>query len=95
MRGNINLSVGSFVVSTTEHKGHDVEFWAEAATNKIVNVSSNCHPVIAEQAEAFKQSVYATILHYMKEAIKSDKTTLSATLDKQGHNDMAEIIRRL
>ena len=28
-------------VSTTEHKGHDVEFWAEKATNRIVSVGSN------------------------------------------------------
>ena len=95
MSGNINLSVGSFVVSTTEHKGHDAEFWAEAATNKIVNVSSNCHPVIAEQAEAFKQSVYATILHYMKEAIKSDRTTVYNALKEAGHVELAEMIRRL
>jgi hypothetical protein len=31
----------------------------------------------------------------MKEAIKSDRTTLIAELLKQGHEDMAEILRRV
>tara|TARA_R100000426_G_scaffold50154_2_gene36827 strand:- start:935 stop:1090 length:156 start_codon:yes stop_codon:yes gene_type:complete len=51
--------------------------------------------LIAQQAEAFKESVSNVILFYMKEAIKSDRTTLIAQLEQQGHQDMAEILRRL
>jgi len=35
------------------------------------------------------------IAYYMREAIKSDRTTLINELNRQGHGDMAEIIRRL
>jgi hypothetical protein len=31
----------------------------------------------------------------MKQAVRSDRTTLAAQLGKQGHEDMAAIIRRL
>jgi hypothetical protein len=31
----------------------------------------------------------------MKQAVKSDRTTLAAEFSKQGHQEMAEIIRRL
>jgi len=89
------LEIGNVLVATTQEKGHDPEFWAKAAANRIVSVGGNCHPLIAQQAEAFKQSVEATAVFYIKEAIKSDRTTLIAELEKQGHADMANIIRSL
>ena len=89
------LEVGSVVVATTQNKGHDPEFWAKAASDRIVSVGGNCHPLIAQQAEAFKQSVETTVSFYIKEAIKSDRTTLIAELERQGHADMASIIRSL
>jgi hypothetical protein len=90
-----SLDVGSVLVATTQDKGHDPEFWAKAAADRIVSVGGNCHPLIAQQAEAFKESVQATAVFYIKEAIKSDRTTLIAELEKQGHADMANIIRSL
>ena len=90
-----SLEVGSVVVATTQDKGHDPEFWAKAAADRIVSVGGNCHPLIAQQAEAFKKSVEATVAFYIKEAIKSDRTTLIAELERQGHADMANIIRSL
>ena len=89
------LEVGNVLVATTQDKGHDPEFWAKAAADRIVSVGGNCHPLIAQQAEAFKESAQATAVFYIKEAIKSDRTTLIAELEKQGHADMANIIRSL
>ena len=89
------IEVGNVFVATTENKGHDPEFWAQAAAGRIVSVGGSCHPVIAQQAEAFKEAVRATALHYIKEAIKSDRTTLIAELERQGHKDMADILRSL
>ena len=82
-------------VTTTQDKGHDPEFWAKVVSDRIVSVGGNCHPLIAQQAEAFKQSVETTVSFYIKEAIKSDRTTLIAELERQGHGDMANIIRSL
>ena len=89
------MEVGNVLVVTTEHKGHDPEFWAETIADRVVSVGGNCHPLIAQQAEAFKEAVRATALYYIKEAIKSDRTTLTAEFECQGHKDMADIIRRL
>ena len=89
------LEVGSVVVANTKDKGHDPEFWAKVVSDRIVSIGGNCHPLIAQQAEAFKQSVETTVSFYIKEAIKSDRTTLIAELERQGHADMASIIRSL
>ena len=89
------LQIGKFNVVTTTNGGHDPEFWAETIADRVVSVGGNCHPLIAQQAEAFKEAVRATALYYIKEAIKSDRTTLTAEFERQGHKDMADIIRRL
>tara|TARA_R100001369_G_scaffold91485_1_gene132916 strand:- start:747 stop:1040 length:294 start_codon:yes stop_codon:yes gene_type:complete len=82
-------------VKTETNKGHDPEFWAEKATNRIVSVGSQSHPAIRDQAEAFKKQVYAVVLSCIKESIKSDRSTLAGLLGKNQQKDMADIIRRL
>jgi hypothetical protein len=88
-------AVGSFMVRTTQERGFSVEEIAEDLLNKLIFISSEAHPVIRDQAEAFKHQIRPAIIHYMKQAVRSDRTTLAAEFSKQGHHDMAEIIRRL
>ena len=95
MSNSVTLSLGAFEVVTTSNKGHDPEFWADMATQRIVSVGGECHPIIKEQAEAFKLQVFNTVKYYMEEAIKSDRTTLVGLLNQNQQKDMAEIIRRL
>ena len=92
---NPQFEIGTVSVATTDYGGHSPDYWAERATNRIVSVGGNCHPVIAEQAEAFKEMGQTLVCLYMKEAIKSDRTTLIAELEKQGQPEMANILRRL
>jgi len=88
-------TIGSFMVRTTQERGFTVEEIAEDLLNKLLFISSEAHPAIREQAEAFKHQIRPAIIHYMKQAVRSDRTTLAAEFSKQGHLDMAEIIRRL
>ena len=90
-----SFEVGKVDVTTTQNMGHDSDFWAEQATKRIVSIGGNCHPIIDQQAEAFKEAVLQQISYYMKEAIKSDRTTLIAELENQGQQEMANILRRL
>ena len=73
-----DIEIGTVGVATTQNIGHDPDFWAEQATKKIVSIGGNCHPLIAQQAEAFREAVLQQISYYMKEAIKSVRTTLIA-----------------
>ncbi len=90
-----SMEVGNVLVTTTKNKGHSIEFWADSAANRIVSVGGNCHPLIAQQAEAFKEDVKKVVAFYLAEAVKSNRTTLIAELENQGHQDMADILRRL
>ena len=84
---------GTVSVVTTDNHGLPVEHWADRASDTIISVGQQIHPVIAEQANAFKDTIRHVILHYMKEAVKSDRTTLIASLEKAGQQDMAKRLR--
>jgi hypothetical protein len=91
----IGFKLGQVMVSTTENRGHDVEFWATETTKKIVGISAEADPHIRQQAEAFRNQVYTLIYLGMKSAIASDRVTLQGTLVSQGHEDLAKVIREL
>jgi hypothetical protein len=83
------------LVFTTTDRGHSPEEMAEMALNKIMLVSENAPPVIREQAYAHRQRLKDVLVFYMNRMCQSERTTIWALMKKQGHEDMAEIIRRL
>ena len=87
--------VGKVDVHATEGKGHDPEFWAERATKKICDISENAPDHVRQQALAFQDYIYKVILESMKNAIISDRTTLINLFVKQGHQDIADILRKM
>lgn len=84
---------GTVNVVTTSNQGLPVEHWADRASDTIISVGQQSHPVIAEQANAFKDTIRHVVLHYMKEAVKSDRTTLIASLEAAGQKELANLLR--
>ena len=91
----VDSSIGDVVVKTTENRGLTAEELAERAVELIVSVSSSVDPIVRQQAEAFKNRIYHVVLGIIKQAIKSDRTTLMNEFIQQGHPDIADILRRL
>jgi len=91
----VDSSIGEVVVKTTENRGLSPEELAERAVEQIVSVSDSVDPIVRQQAEAFKNRIYHVVLGIIKQAIKSDRTTLVNEFIQQGHPDIADILRRL
>ena len=89
------IAIGDLGVKTTQNRGHTPEEVAEMATDKIISISDNADPMVQAQARAYKDAIENVVLLYMKQAIVSDRSTVAGLLDKQGHEEMAKIIRRL
>ena len=87
--------IGDVAVSTTNNRGLSPEELAQRATDRIVTVSSEAEPIVRQQAEAFKSRIYHVVLGIINQAIKSDRTTLCGEFVRQGHTDVANILRRL
>jgi|TARA_Y100000996_G_C22242463_1_gene528277 hypothetical protein len=92
---DVSSSLGKVGVQTTENKGLSPEYWTERIMERLVAVSDNADPMVKAQAEAFKETIQKVVLLYMKQAILSDRATVAGLLEKQGHKEMADIIRRL
>ena len=87
--------IGNALVFTTDNRGHSAEQMAEMALNKIMTVSDTAPPVIREQAYAHRERLKEVLVFYMNRMCQSERTTIWALMKQQGHDDMAEIIRRL
>ncbi len=87
--------IGNVTVMTSDNGGHSPEQIADLALNKIMMVSENAPPVIRDQAIAHREKLREILIYYMNKMAQSERTTLWALFNKQGHGDMAEIIRRL
>lgn len=84
--------VGTVQVQTTSNRGATPEEIAERAVSKIVYVGQSSHPVIREQAEAFKKQVHDVVLFYLKEAVASDRVTQAAKLREAGHPELVGLL---
>ncbi len=91
----VKSNMGDVVVKTTEYRGLSPEELAERAVEQIVGISSSVDPIVRQQAEAFKSRIYHMVLGIIKQAVKSDRTTLVNEFIQQGHSDVADILRRL
>ena len=87
--------LGNITVDTHQHRGHPPEYWAEKATERLCGISENAAPHIKQQAEAFRLSIYNTILYYIKQSINSERCTMKNILAKQGHDDLAKILTEI
>ena len=82
-------------VITPQNRGQTPEEVAERCVNKIVGISATADPVIRQQAQAYKTQIEQVIVHYMKQAIQSDRTTVYNILLDAGEQKLADLIRRL
>ena len=82
-------------VYTTNNRGFTPEEVAKRCADKIVEVSDKATPEVREQARAFKEHLEKVIAFYMKEAIKSDRTTVYNAIKDAGYEKLAEHVRRL
>ena len=82
------------VIATSE-RGMTAEEVADLALNKLISISDTAPPELAAQAKAFKERMRMVLVHYMRQAIASDRTTVYNILNDAGHPDLAETIRGL
>tara|TARA_R100001086_G_scaffold92310_1_gene45736 strand:- start:399 stop:683 length:285 start_codon:yes stop_codon:yes gene_type:complete len=82
-------------VHTSDNKGFSPEEVASRCADKIIQVGDNAPLEIQEQARAYKEHIEKVIAFYMKEAIKSDRTTVVNAIKNAGQEKLAELIRRI
>ena len=94
---NVNVPQNEQVVlvNTTDGRGFTPEELSEQCVQKLISVSDTAPPAIRDQARAYQKHVETLVAFYMRQAIRSDRTTVYNALKDAGHFDLAELIRRL
>lgn len=87
-------NLGDAKVISTSGRGMNVEEVASLALDKIISVAQTAPEPIRQQAEAYRESIKIVLQHYMKQAIKSDRTTLFNQLTKAGQFEAANIVMK-
>ena len=82
-------------IQTTDNRGQTPEEVAERCVKKLIGISNNAHPAIKEQAHAYRKEMEKIIAIYMRQAIKSDRTTVYNAIKDSGNPKLAEYIRRM
>lgn len=84
--------VGEIKATMVSGRGFTPEEIAEQALNKIISVGGNCHPVIRDQAEAYREQIRVLLIHYMHQAVRSNHTTLANRFRAAGHPELIKLL---
>jgi hypothetical protein len=87
--------IGNPIVTTLDYRGYNPEELADMAVDKIIHVGGNSHPVIVDQAKAYRENIRKVLVHYFALAQESAKTTVIGAVAKSGDEKLAEYLRRL
>jgi len=87
------ISLGDVIVQTTTNRGWTPEEIAERAVNKLIFVSETAPEPVRIQAQAYREEIRRVVLHYLIEAVRSDRTTISNRLIQAGHPELLDLLR--
>jgi hypothetical protein len=88
----ISAMVSGVGVRTTSNRGFTPEEVAERCVERIIAVGDQTHPVIRDQAHAFKEHIRAVVTFYIKDAILNDRHTIATRLRDAGHPELLTIL---
>jgi hypothetical protein len=81
-------------VRTTDKRGFTPEELAEQCVKHHLGLRQRPSGH-RDQARAFQKHIEMLVANYMRQAIRSDRTTVYNALTDAGHPELAELIRRL
>ena len=95
LKTNIPQNEQVVLVNTTKGRGFTPEELSEQCVQKLISVSDMAPPAIRDQARAFSNHIETLVAYYMRQAIRSDRTSVYNALNDAGHPELADLIRRL
>tara|TARA_B100000780_G_C20888125_1_gene353427 strand:+ start:32 stop:319 length:288 start_codon:yes stop_codon:yes gene_type:complete len=95
MQVEMDFGFDAIKIHTADKGGHSPDAVAEMCVDKLMSVSTSAPPEIRMQAEAYKSQMLQIITHYIKVAVKEDRTTTYVKIQEAGFPDLATQLRRL
>jgi len=89
------ISTGTVNVVTSDVGGLSSEQIADMAMDKLMLISDTAPPAIKEQAEVFRRQLREIVFSHIELSRREERATLTQKLSSNGHQDIADIVRRL
>lgn len=83
---------GDVLVRSTQGRGFTPEEIADMALDRIIYVSGNAPPAIADQAVAYRENIRKVLVHYLSEAVRAHNVTLVGKFKKAGYPELVKIL---
>lgn len=87
-----SLTAGNLQVVTTSGRGLTPEELADIALDRIIYVGGNCHPLIQEQAQAYRERIREVLVGCLHEMVRSHNTTLVNKFTQAGYPELVPIL---
>ena len=84
--------LGSIIIHKVDNRGFTPEELAEQALNKIIYVGDQSHPLVRDQALAFRENIRHVLIAYMNRAVESHNITLQNRLTEAGHPELIKLL---
>lgn len=91
--GTVDLGVATAIA--TQNRGLSADELAEMCLDKLLFVADSAPPAIKEQALAFKADMRGVLRYYLRQAQRSQNTSIYNVLVQAGQHDAAEVVRKL
>ena len=92
MNAQNKSEIGLIQVATVDYRGFTPEELADRALDKIIQIGDQSHPVIRDQAVAFREHIRGILVFYMNEAVKFDRVTIAQNLKDSGHAELINLL---
>lgn len=76
----------------SHHRGFTPEEIAEQTIDKIMYIGKDSHPAIRDQAITFKNLIHAELVSALKQAVQSDRLTLTHRFTEAGHPELTKLL---
>ena len=89
------VHLGTVETLVTSGRGLSAEEITDLIMRKVLFIGDTAPPAIREQALAFKDRIENVLLHYVRQAQASERTTICGLLNQAGESRAAELVRIL
>lgn len=89
------MSVAPVDVVTSSGRGHSPETITDLCLRRLMGIANTAPEPIRSQAFDFRDRIRPLLVYYMKQAIRSDRTTLHNQLKSAGQHEAAALVLKL
>ena len=85
--------LSSLIVQATQNRGFSPAELAQQTTDKIIHVGDKSHPVIRDQAQAFKLHINAVLTEAFTRMVQEERITMAHRLKAAGYAQLVELLK--